>query len=652
MPMLVPLIALVAGILSGTFLEGPLWGAVPFALGLAYYLFLIKKSAIPLKALQLNSRHTVWIFLLFAGIGIFDSWVHRPMRLSQEELQSYIAAEGEITDVKNKADGDRFIVEISRLSDSSGNIRECRNLNTLLYTTGFNANVGDIIVFPVRLEEIADNPNLRPTGYAAKMRRAGILYRSRADASKISNRGFKTGIRSSAAAWRDRIVAVVEKSSLKRETVNFITALVFGDKSFLASDVKETFSNAGVAHILALSGMHVAIIMGIILVLLFPLKLFGLHRLRLWTAVAVLWVYAFFSGMAPSTIRACIMTTFVVAALSMQRRNASGNALLASAFVILLVNPFALYDVGMQLSFLCVACILAFAGQLNAVNRHFHPWLHSATSAVLVSLVATLGTWVLVSYYFKKIPLMFLPVNIILLPLLPVYMSIALAYLALLLLGHDAAFLSGLLDGGYSLFVRIAEWMSAFGESVVTYRVQLPVVIIWLLGVLLTGYALHRNRKRLAAVFGISMAVASLVLVPMLSSPEPDGIIFQKNYSGISVALYDSDNENIELLPRNTISRIIHKGNEIISVDCRNRLDTLASMVAKGKKAKRRYLILGSGFSGKSLQEIPDMGNFDKIILHSSLKRKMESKFLDEAARMGIDKIHSLREEGPLEISF
>lgn len=65
MPFLVPLVALAAGIIIGFSLKAPLWGALPILMGLGYYLFLLRGSNIPVKALKLNSRHSVWIFFIF-----------------------------------------------------------------------------------------------------------------------------------------------------------------------------------------------------------------------------------------------------------------------------------------------------------------------------------------------------------------------------------------------------------------------------------------------------------------------------------------------------------------------------------------------------------------------------------------------------------
>ncbi|MDE6770876.1 MAG: hypothetical protein K2J78_14225 [Muribaculaceae bacterium] len=102
-------------------------------------------------------------------------------------------------------------------------------------------------------------------------------------------------------------------------------------------------------------------------------------------------------------------------------------------------------------------------------------------------------------------------------------------------------------------------------------------------------------------------------------------------------------------MPRNTISRIVHKGCEILSIDCNENLDSLATTLLSSRKQRKRYLILGSGFKGTTLKEVPGLEGFDKIILHPSMKRKMETKLRQEAIEIGLNALYSLREDGPLE---
>lgn len=652
MSFIIPLLALIVGILLGRSLQLPAWGIVPVLTGCIVYFFLLKSSSSPLKALKFNNKHYIWIFLVFFGIGVLDMGFNKPDVVPERSLNQFVKAEGEIIESKEAVSGDQFIVKIHSLYDKESNHYSFRNLKILLYTDGLSASPGDLIGFPAALSIIEDNPNHHSSGYASRMNKAGLRLHSTAKAGEIHILGFNNSFENSAIMWRNRLIAKIEKSSLSRDASNFITALLLGDRTFLSEGIRTTFSNAGVAHVLALSGLHVAIIMGIFLCLLYPLKLFGWHIFRYWISLLFIWGFAFFTGMSPSTVRACLMTTLVIAAMSMQRKYKAENALIISLFIILLISPGSLFDIGLQLSFLCVGGILLFVSYLNPVDRHYHPFLHSAIGTVLVSLVATVTTWVVTAYYFKTVPLLFLPVNLCLLPLLPGYILLAVFYLVLLIVGVDSSLLSFLLGKGYDLFNWIAEHLSAFGTSVVSLDIQLPIVILWLLGIMIIGYAIRKKpSKQNKFVYGggISLLVLSIATIPFLKNDKVDSIIFQKKYNEITLAIYNGDNETISKMPRNAISRIIHKSCEIMSIDCKLNVDSITSQVLSSRKKRNRYLILGSGFGNQKLKDIPAIREFDKIILHSSIKRKMETKLKNEALELGLNSIYSLRDEGPLE---
>lgn len=647
MNFLIPLAGLIAGILAGMILKEPFWGAIPLLGGLAFYFGILRRSITPYTSYRLNSRHAVWIFLIFSGIGMLDITLRRPMEIQENDFDKFALAEGEIKKVSTYADGDNFLVDVTHIVDTLGNVSSTQNMRILLSTDGVSATPGNIVTFPARLTLISDNRDYRPNGYAERLRREGILYRVYARSGEVRLKGFSLGVFSLASGWRDRLVSTIEYSSLQRSTAEFVSALLFGDRSLLDKEVREDFSNAGVAHILALSGMHVAIVMGIFLIILFPLEYLRLRRLRMWLAILLVWGFAFITGLGASTVRACIMATFVVGAMSLQRRNSSGNALLASAFVILLFDPRAIFDIGMQLSFVCVGGILLFADYLNPVNRHRHHFWHMVVSTVLVSLVATLSTWVLVAFYFHKVPLLFLPVNLCILPLLPLFVWLAAIYSVSIVAGYDPHWLAGIIDTMYDIFLWVAQNISALGEASVSYWAQLPVVIVWLLGVMIIGYAVKRRKggKKMLLWGGAGMLGLALLMIPFLKEPE-DGLIVRRNPNDITLALYEGSREKVTRMPRNTVSRLIHKGSEVISIDCRADIDSLAGILARTRRGKRSYLILGEGFKGRNLKDIPDVSRFDKIILHPSMKRKMEKKLKEEALELGIGSLHSIREIG------
>lgn len=664
MSLLIPLIATIVGILCGEYLNGPIYGFIPVVTALCTYILLLRKIHIPVIALKLNRFHSIWIFLLFLGLGLFSSWYHSVDSYNNKFIHGIEGGTGEVTDVNSYASQDRIKVKVSNLVDNTGKITTCRNFKVILNTNGFSTKKGDVLLFKCKFSPIVDNQNYRDRGYAARMQRMGYHYTSIVDPDNLKIKRFNGSLFSKSSLWRDRIERALEKSSLERSTVDFLIAFLLGDKSFIHSDIKEAFSNSGVAHVLALSGMHVAIIMGILLVLLFPLSLLGWYVPRYWVAVVGIWLYAFFTGLAPSTVRACIMAIFVVLSMTVQRKRNAGNALLAACLVILLMDPSAVYDVGLQLSFLSVASILLFVSQLNPINRHLHPRLHLITSSILVSLVATLSTWVLVSYYFKRIPILFLPANLLILPLLPAYMSVALAYTVLLIIGYDVDALSWILNHGYELFIMIIDNLSCHGNYTLDFRATLPMVLLWIIGVLVLGYALNRQKKFIAIVVSVLMFVGSIVITPFLTSPQKDTILFQKKYREISMMLYQGESETRSCFPRNSISRLKRRNSEILSIDCSNITDSLSNSLLREKNIyrygnyivngnqRKRYLLLSSGFEKMNLKDIPGIENFDKIILHSSFKKKKEQLLIKEAKELGLKTLHSLRMDGPLEIEM
>ncbi|MDE6095738.1 MAG: ComEC family competence protein [Muribaculaceae bacterium] len=664
MPFLIPLSALIAGILLEDYLEGPVWGFIPVAFALGLYLFILLRSKTPLNAFKLNPFHKIWVFLLFSGIGYFAAFYHKPDVLDQTELNSVVGAEGEVIESKAYARGDVLKVQLYNLIFKSGETRECKNLKILLSTDGFSTKRGDIIIFKGILSPISDDPNYHSDGYADRMNRKGYIYRAKAASDDISLKGYNNSIYARSESWRDKIGIALEKSSLARQTSDFIAALLLADRSSLRQDVKDSFSNAGVAHMLALSGMHVAIIMGIIMGIFFPLAMAGWNIPRYWISVAGIWGFAFLTGLSPSTFRACVMATFVVISITFQRRRNAGNALLASSFIIILLDPSAIYDVGLQLSFLSVACILLFASQLNPVNRHSHPKMHAIVSAILVSLVATMGTWVLVSFYFKRIPLLFLPANLILLPLLPLYMSVSILYTGFLMFGTDIRLLSYILDKGYEIFISVIDKIISFGNYTLEFQTTLPVIILWIIGILILGYAINKRKKIAVTVTASLFLIGSVITAPILSSSPADSMIFQKKYDEISMVFYENNNQDKTTFPRNVVSRISRKHSDIISVDCKGFADSLPNWIRSGEELyttlnksyksqkRKKYLLLSSGLGDVSLKDIPGLEKFDRIILHSSIRKKREKALLDEAKKLGLSNMHSLRIDGPLEVEL
>lgn len=178
-------------------------------------------------------------------------------------------------------------------------------------------------------------------------------------------------------------------------------AVAAGDRSALRTELREAYARSGVAHLLAVSGLHVGIVFALANLLLRWLVLLRRgHRLRNLLVVAVVWLYTAVAGFPPSAVRAAAMFSVLQFAWLSGSTYVGLNALSATAFVMLVCHPPYLFDLGFRLSFTAVAAILAWSVPLYARLRiRRHPRSRSAAVAVRAAdlLLGTLSVGVAAS---------------------------------------------------------------------------------------------------------------------------------------------------------------------------------------------------------------------------------------------------------------
>lgn len=256
---------------------------------------------------------------------------------------------------------------------------------------------------------------------------------------------------------RDALSASIRRSGLSVGGATLLEAVLTGNTEFVGRDVREAFSEAGVAHVLALSGTHVAVIAFFIGVLFFPVTLAGGSRAKGWAVVAVLWLYALFTGMPVSVVRAVIMASFVVMARMAGRAPMPFSSLFGAAVVILAFSPWSLLSAGFQLSFLAVMAILMFSFELSRPLMKQGWFLRCMWQWIVVSVSAVIGTAPLAAWYFHRIPLLFLLSNVPMVGLLPVFMGGGLVLLLLDAAGIPAGWLAGMVDATYRLICGVVD---------------------------------------------------------------------------------------------------------------------------------------------------------------------------------------------------
>lgn len=195
-------------------------------------------------------------------------------------------------------------------------------------------------------------------------------------------------------------------------------ALLIGYKQDIDSDLMKAYSNTGVIHVIAISGLHLGLIYGLLL------SIFNWilnSTIKKWTApptiLLVLWIFALLTGAGPSIVRAAVMFSFIVIASIVKQNSSILNALAASAFFLLLLHPFYLWDIGFQLSYAAVLSIVLYQKNIFDSLYFKYKWIQACWQLNALTLSAQILTLPLVVYHFHQFPNYFLLSNFIVVPL-------------------------------------------------------------------------------------------------------------------------------------------------------------------------------------------------------------------------------------------
>ena len=243
------------------------------------------------------------------------------------------------------------------------------------------------------------------------------------------------------------LTARLQATGLDDKVLSVSSALLLGQKAGLSKETRKGYAQAGVSHLLALSGMHLGIIYGLMYMLFIRRVRFSEWK-WFWLPPILLtvWGYAFIAGMPVSLVRAAIMFSLATIATLAQADTPPLHILALSALIILLFSPTTLFQIGFQLSFIAVFFILVLYQPL----REKLGLRNKIADLLLLSVVAQLGTAPLSIYYFHTLPLLGAIVSIVLIPL-----TTLIIYLGLLLLLFPVGCITWLLSAAISL----QEWI-------------------------------------------------------------------------------------------------------------------------------------------------------------------------------------------------
>lgn len=216
-----------------------------------------------------------------------------------------------------------------------------------------------------------------------------------------------------AVRLQEKLAERFDRLRLTDEEKSVLATLTLGYRRAMSREVRQRFSLAGVSHVLAVSGFHVAVVAGFVSFLLGGLPRRGLARGIRWLLVlAAVWGYVGLTGAAASAVRAGVMLTLFLTGRLLRRPTDRYNTWAAAAFCMLAYQPLYLFDVGFQLSYLAVFSILYFQPRLQRLLTVRNPLLAYPWQGLTLTVAAQVGTMFLCLYYFGRFPLFFLFTNL------------------------------------------------------------------------------------------------------------------------------------------------------------------------------------------------------------------------------------------------
>lgn len=216
---------------------------------------------------------------------------------------------------------------------------------------------------------------------------------------------------------RAKVLSILRTNIKGEKELGLAEALLIGYKDDLDKSLVQSYSNTGVVHVIAISGLHLGLIYWLLTWLFKPLQKRKLRWLRPVFILAGLWLFSLLAGAQPSVLRSAVMFTCIVLSDSLERRSSIFNGLALSALLLLCINPYWLWDVGFQLSYAAVLSIVIFMQPVYHLfyikNKLFDfTWKLNAVTIAAQILTVPFGV-----YHFHQFPVTFLLSNFLAVPL-------------------------------------------------------------------------------------------------------------------------------------------------------------------------------------------------------------------------------------------
>lgn len=495
-------LALIAGVLLGFYL--------PFGLNLSIIVLLAcmlvfafafmhqKRDGSPLFGV------TALLTIIFLGTVLTQLSLGKnlPTHYSKYDLTKDHTLRVKIQEVlKSTSYSDRYFADVITLDgqNATGTIL----LNIPIDSISEVLNIDDELLFHSKLQKVHSPLNPHQFDYQDYLEKNGIYHQIRIEHEHfIVAENTSRTVFGLAHSFRERLISKLKRYDFGEEELSIIQALLLGKRTDISEETYNNYKNAGAVHILAVSGLHVGVLLLILQFLLQPLeRLRNGKTLKLLVIISLLWSFAFIAGLSPSIIRAVTMFSFLAYAMHLNRPTNTFNVIALSMFFILLVKPLFLFQVGFQMSY---AAVFAIVWIYPKLQRFWYPKniiIRKGWQLISVSIAAQLGVLPISLFYFHQFPALFFISNLVVVPFLGVVLGGGI--LVLLLTAMDwlpqyLVILYNALIKGMNLVIQWVAQQEAFVFRAISFdEVQLILAYVIIFAVVI---ALQRPRFKNLAI--------------------------------------------------------------------------------------------------------------------------------------------------------
>ena len=334
---------------------------------------------------------------------------------------------------------------------------------------------GDTIIFTAAMQPAGYNAAIPGMdGIFAADRAQGVVARAFVDPGRMRLAGHDSSSAAVLAEGTNRIAGAIGASGLGDDASSLMAASVLGNYD-LPENIDTSFIASGMAHLMCVSGFHVAVVAALIMALLWPLRLWGSRgRWRFLLAVVPVWLYVVATGFGAPAVRAAAMLSVALVARFFFRQSSMLNSLALALVFVLAINPHWIHSAGLQLSVLAILGLYYLGPRLNPVPAS-RRLLHRLAAPWACSLAVVIATMPLLVSMFHQVSVAGVAANALAGSLFPVFMAIA----SLATLCSEAGIPNG-------LFVGAADEMADVIIAISNIATKYPQ---WIIGGLYPGPA-------------------------------------------------------------------------------------------------------------------------------------------------------------------